>query len=72
MFGTRSGIRDILQKNPNSQDFWEFWRSVYQALISTHEREPGYEAMIEASPSIISSVGLSMIAQSTEKLSTNL
>ena len=44
-----SSIRDDIRKNPNSQDFWNFWcmRSVvYQALLSTHERKPGFVARL--------------------------
>ena len=47
MFNTWSSIHDILRKNPNFQDFWEFGTcvdSVYQALLSPHKREPGFEA----------------------------
>ena len=42
-------MRDILRKSPNSQDYWNFdaCSDVYQALLSPHEREPGFEAKPE-------------------------
>ena len=44
---TESIIHDILRKNPNSRisgNFGACADSVYQALLSPHEREPGFEA----------------------------